>query len=81
MPRRLVTLAVVAAAFVAVVPAAASGDDAMGTATMRITGVVQDSIGIAVAADGSFAGSAGTAPATVTREQHGDVVVITVVPQ
>jgi hypothetical protein len=45
-----------------------------------ISAVAADVVGVAVAPDGSVSGTSGTVPMSVTREQVGEAVVITVTP-
>jgi hypothetical protein len=74
----LACLAVAAAA--ATGEAGASSAPAVGAASVEITAVVADSVGIVLADDGSYSGRTGSR-ATVVREQRGGRLVITVVPQ
>jgi len=51
-----------------------------GTASEHLSGVVTPTIGAAVDAQGRFVRAGGTQPATVTREDRGSTVLITITP-
>jgi hypothetical protein len=75
--RRLLTvLACGCATLAAVSPAAATGG--AGTAQL-VSGTVQPMLGVSVQADGSVT-RIGTVGETITREQRGQNIIVTVVP-
>lgn len=69
------------AAAVVVLALAGATPAAIGAVTgEQLVGVVTPTIGITVDATGSASAIGGTQPATVTREQRGETLVVTVIP-